>query len=1089
MKKVILLALVFSAFKSFGQEATYKKMMFDPSINFYTVCAEAEQYFKTIDKTKKGSGWKPYQRWKAANEYKYYPSGDRSQIDPLFAEKAFQTFLTQYGNTQNKLFPGGWQEVGPSTIDSITGHYAAGLGRIEDVYVAPTNTSIIYIGSRSGGFWKTNNGGSSWTVTTDKLFASGVNTITASPTNPDSVLINVQNARNNYSHGIYRSIDGGNTWTQSNFNPNNIGQGGLGSSFRIYEIAYHPRVANLIFICTNDGIYRSDDNLQTWTKLYNNDAITDMAFHPTNNSIIYIYNSNATNRNYVLISTDQGGSYSQSDILTGNNNTTSLEISTSPACDDCLYAATSNGVWKSTNLGANFTFMTNPTQTCRGFAVSDLDTSIMVYGYVDLEHSLDGGQNFNRVTRWSLGNTNGSGNGHQVSYNTSTDYIHADVRNAKCLNGVFYVTTDGFLSKSTDNGVTWQKITNEMGIRENYRLGASQSNHYKVVVGSQDNGTSFSNSNGWVELYGADGMEAIVHPLNETWFMGSVQYGSRRLSKNNGLSTSGASPTGSNSADWIAPLAFDPNDHMRIYDFRSTVYRSDDFAETHTNVGNPLLGGNIKVAEIAQNNSDIMIVVRNEFIKKSIDGGQTYSFINSGLPSYSIQDVAFDPLNDDNIFVVYGHYQNDNAKVFQSTDGGANWTNITANLGNMPIRSIVIDRQGHIYLGAEIGVYTKPMNSSTWSLYNTDLPNMAVLELEVNDGSNTLKAATWGRGVWEYNLVGRKDYPAIVYTTITSPPTQDLPKFSVDQSVTSRISYDNTLSAVYLEWSTSTPTFGNVITMTNTVDSTWVSTSPLPNVTVGTKLFFKVFAVGSNNDTTETYKFMYTQKPYEYCTATGHDNDGNLYLRNVTLETINNNTMNDAYTHYQTPIVTLFADSSYNLDVTANTSWNRNDYGAWIDFNNNREFEVDERVLWSIGPGTSNVNNTFTVPSTVVDQDTVRMRVRLSHWGTEPRPCGSQYGEVEDYTVYLRNEAWPLNIETISNELKVNIYPNPTNGILHVDFEEGRTHIFSLKSQIGQEVSTGSLDQKSNLIDLSHLSNGIYYLHIDNALFKVLKKD
>jgi hypothetical protein len=395
----------------------------------------------------------------------------------------------------------------------------------------------------------------------------------------------------------------------------------------------------------------------------------------------------------------------------------------------------------------------------------------------------------------------------------------------------------------------------------------------------------------------------------------------------------------------------------------------------------------------------------------------------------------------------------------------------------------------NIYLGAEIGVYTMPMGSSNWTLYNTDLPNMAVRELNINYGSNTIKAATWGRGLWEYNLVGRKDYPAIVYTTITSPPTKDRPKFSVDQTVTSRISYDNTLTDVYLEWSTGAPTFGNAISMTNTSDSTWKSTSPLPNVAVGTKVFFKVFAVGTNNDTTETYKFMYTQQPAEYCVATGHDNDGNLFLSNVTLGAINNTTTNDQYTNYTNPVVTLFADSSYNLDITANTGWSRNDYGAWIDFNGNLEFEVNERVLWSIGPGVANVNNTFTVPSRANDQDTVAMRVRLSHWGTEPLPCGTQFGEVEDYTIYLRNFGWPLDIAPISNELDIKLYPNPTSGEVHIDFATSANRQFTLSSQIGQELIKGELNNKENLIDLTDVAVGVYYLKIDNSIFKILKKN
>ena len=358
-------------------------MMYDNSVNFYTVCQEAEKYFKTIDRNKKGSGWKPFQRWKVANEYKYYPSGNRSNVDPSFVYNNYVSFNNQFNNTSNKLFNAGWEELGPLSIDSITGHYSAGLGRIEDMHIDPINANRIYLGSRSGGFWRSTDGGITWSGgSTDFLPASGVNTLTASATNPDSVLINVRNSRNGYSHGIYRSIDGGVTFTQSNFNPTTIGQGGLGSSFSINQVAYHPRVSNLVFVLTNKGIYRSTDNLQTWSLLYSTNTITKIAFHPTNNNIIYIYNYSSPNRNNIFISTDQGISYTASATIAGNSNSRG-HLSTSTDCDDCVYFASTNGVWRSTDSGQNFTFLINPNESCLGFAVNDLDTSEIIYGYVD----------------------------------------------------------------------------------------------------------------------------------------------------------------------------------------------------------------------------------------------------------------------------------------------------------------------------------------------------------------------------------------------------------------------------------------------------------------------------------------------------------------------------------------------------------------------------------------------------------------------------------------------------------------------------------------------------------------------------------
>ena len=969
MKKIaFLLSLIFISTTSIAQKE-YKKLMYDMSINFYDVCESAELYFNTHDKGK-GSGWKGYQRWKHANEYKFYPSGERSNISPYFATNSYKKFLKNNPTTDTKSsFNNGWEELGPHKIETITGHYSAGLGRIETAFIDKNNPNTIYLGSRSGGFWKSQDGGANWQGgLTDFLIATGVNTITASPTQSDSVLINIQNSSNFYSHGIYRSVDGGENWVESNFNPTTLDNAGLGNQFIIYTIKYHPSVPNLIFIGTNHGLYRSDDNLATWTRLYDNREITQIEFHPTNNNIIYFYEQESfTNSNYIYRSVDQGISYVKSNQITGNVFNNNVRLSTSDACENCLFFASDNGVFKSTDSGENFTTLSAPNSICRAFSVSDTDVNNMIFGYVDLYASFNGGLNFDRTTRWSLGSTNGAGSGNQTSFDISTNYIHADLRYATSVNGVFYVCTDGFFSKSEDNGITWQNISQGISIREYYKLGISQSNHYRAMYGSQDNGESIKTKEGWIEFYGADGMEGIIHPLNDDWIIGSVQYGSRRRTKDGGQTQGGANPSGSESGYWEAPLLYDPNNQMRIYDFRVNVYRSDDFGSNYINVGTPSFVGAITNAAIAENNSNIIVASRYQNIKKSTDGGQTWSNIKIGLPNYSIQDIAFDPKNDDHIIVTYGNYQNDNQKIYSTTNGGSSWTNITYNLGNLPIHSAVIDHSdaSNIYIGTEIGVYTKPLTGTTWVLYNPNLPNCSVQELEINYGSNTLKAATWGRGAWEYTLLDRNDYPNVLITSITNQPTNNLPNANLAQYVTSIVTSDQQISNVYLEWSFDTASFGNQINMTNSSDSTWVSDTPLPGALPDTKIFFKVFAVGENSDTTETYKFMFTYKDsiaFSSCTPIKTNNDDveehkithDISYSSSDLELCYDNNDQLIGLRFQDLLVPqgVFIDSAYiqfsakesdnsslNINIAAENVSNSQ---AW---NDNAPFRVSDRIL------------------------------------------------------------------------------------------------------------------------------------------------
>jgi photosystem II stability/assembly factor-like uncharacterized protein len=1020
MKKIIsLISFALIAIHLSAQQPVYKAMMNDSKFNFYQVCDSAEAYFKTIEKDKKGSGYKPFLRWKYDNESKYFPSGDRI-VDEYLPYKEYERIKQeQSANTNNqRLFmTGGWQSLGPDSIGVITGHYAAGLGRVEYAEVNKTNTQRIYIGSRSGGLWSTTNGGATWAHNTDFLPASGVNAISASPTNFDSLLINVQNAGNGTSFGIYRSINGGATFVQTLFNPSNpsLGFGGLGSNFKINVIKYHPTIPNLIFVGTDRGIYRSTDNLQTWVRLNNTWDVKDIEFHPTNTAIIYVYENYywGTNKNKIYKSTNQGVSYLPLLDLLGNNDA-QIQISVSPTCPTCVFATSNNGIWKSFNEGNTFNTIVNPAPV--GVSLwsaipNDLDTSKFISGGIDVFRSTNGGLNFNQCTWWSLGSTQHGGTNNQTAYNASSVYVHADLSYATSINGVFYICTDGFLCKSVNNGLTWQKLSLSTGIRENYNLGLSQSNHYRSITGSQDNGTSIKTQNGWVEFYGADGMEGIIHPLNDDWMIGSFQYGGRRRTLDGGLTSTGASQpqSGSGNGAWIAPMVYDPNDQMVVYSFAKNVFKSTDFGATWAMLGSAsTFTTPITFASIAENNSNIMAITNQDKIELSTNGGVSFISIKNNLPTNSITDVVFDPKRDSTIIVTYDTYQNNGQKIYITKNLGATWQNITYNLGNMPIYSAIIDHtdSSTIYVGAAIGIYKKSMNANTWTLYNTSLPNVCVKELEINYGSNTIKAATWGRGLWEYALANRKLYPAIVTTSITSPVTFNTPKTTIAQYVTSTINYTGgTLTSVFVRWAINTPSFtvGNSIPMSLASGTTWVSNTPLPNFPAGTKVFFKVFAIGGNADTTETYKFMYELRPFQYCAAAGENTNGALWINTFTCANVtNSNTGFTTNTYYSNLPIIVYKDSTYTATGNFNQSWGNNDFITWIDYNEDATFAPSEKVVFDPNTGILGTG-TFTIPNTAVE-DTVRMRVRLGYWGANNSddPCGTTLGEIEDYPVIIR---------------------------------------------------------------------------------------
>lgn len=1049
----------------FADAQDLKDLMYDPSVNFYEVVNEAEKRFATKE-TKEGSGKKGFERWRNDNEPKYYPSGDRSELDPYFAEHQFELFQNPQTEGVTSL-SNVWRDLGPYQVGDIRGGYSPGLGRVECFYINPADTNQIYLGSRSGGFWKTTNGGQTWqSSTTDTLVASGVNTMSVSPFDPDSVIINVRNASNGTSHGLYRSIDGGNSWTITPFNPTSLGKGGLGSNFQVYKVKYHPLLHNRVYVGTSTGLYISEDNLQTFTQIFTSAAITDIAFHPTDTSKVYVYDnrSGGTNENKILSSSDGGYTFTASATLASNNRRT-LHLSISDACPNCVYAASDSGIYVSTDLGLNFSRRGNPPRTCDGFAVSDQDTTQMIYGMLDIYRSADGGHTFTKATQWNLSQTNTFG---------GDTYVHADLREAASFNGTFYAATDGFLVKTFDYGLTWQILSEGTGIRENYMVGLSQSDNDISLCGSQDNGTSLLNGNGWLEYYGADGMEGIVHPLNPELMIGSFQYGGRIQSDDGGLSIDVTLRTPN--ASWEAPLLFDPNDQMVAYSFGTDIYKSEDFGLTWNLVGSPTFGGSIARAAIAHNNSQIMVVTNNNLLQLSLNGGQSFTYINAGLPSNFITDVAFAPHDDNIIVVTYSTYQNNGDKIYMTTNRGSVWQNITGNLGDMPLRAVVIDHTDdpHIYVGAEIGVFAKPLNSGSWQLFNNDLPNCSVRDLEIMWGSNTLRAATWGRGLWEADLINHQNHPKITKVVLRDAPTPITPRATVDQPVFADISYTGTLSQVYLRWGSSAQTLDSTINMTF-ISGQWESDRPLPGLHEDSIMFFKVYAIGSQSDTTETYTYMYQARKKEYCAAAGSAGTGSDWISEVTLTNITNPSNKSSYSDFTNLYANLDYSRTYALEVQLNTSFSLDSVYAWIDYDQNYDFSDAELIRFMPIDANHKASAVFTTPSSV-GTDTLRLRVRNQYGNSGPMPCGNVAGEVEDYSIILKGA--PIGLYEIDQErVTPHFYPNPSEGKLfaQIPLIMGNVKVELVDVQ-GAHIQSWSLRSGEQALDLPQLASGLYVL-------------
>jgi len=755
MKKLLFLLLI----PQFLFSQTWIDKMQDPSENFYDTQKEFNDYWenKTIEK---GKGWKQFKRWENFIEQRVFPDG--VQHPELLLEE--YNNLQQANNQFKMLPPNIWSQVGPSNVPLESSGRKRGIGRLNTIAFHPTDANIIYVGAPAGGFWKSENGGQTWQTSTDFLANLGVSDIAINPTNPNEIFIITgdRDAGDTYSYGLMKSSDGGLTFntTSLSFNVTNY--------YRGNRVLIDPNNTNVLIVATSNGIYRSSDGGNTFVNTFSSANLTDIEFHTTNSNIIYGASKGNTS---IYKSTDNGITWAQSGTgLPSTNSVVRACVAVTPDNPSVVYALFGGnnngfyGVYKSIDEGQNWTQQANSPNLLGwsttgsdsdgqawydlAFAVDPNDEKILFVGGVNCWRSTDDGQN------WSL-NTHWYGGG-------GSTYMHADEHMLKYnpLNNYVYSANDGGLYFSIDNGNNWTDISDGLQITQFYSLGVSQTVQDMVITGAQDNGTFLKDGNTWDAVIGGDGMECIIDYTNSNVMYGELYYGSIRKSTNGGNSFSTIS-TGNGA--WETPYILDRNDPNIIYVGYDELEKSSDGGNSwNTITNNETNGGKIDEIAVSKSNPAVLYFSDGPNLYTTTDGGTSWNNISNGLPYKTIKYIAIHPTDENRVWVTFSGYTA-GEKVYSSIDGGLTWQNISGTLPNIPINTIVLDESSNLqtlYIGSDLGVFTTDSTVSDWSGFNNNsLPNVIVSELEIQYQSNKLMASTYGRGLWNIDLL------------ITSPPS------------------------------------------------------------------------------------------------------------------------------------------------------------------------------------------------------------------------------------------------------------------------------------------------------------------------------
>jgi len=686
-----------------------------------------------------------FKRWEWLMQTRVMPDGTLPEPGIAATERA--NYLVSHPASGARSIS--WSQIG------ING---GGAGRVNVIRIDPSNTNTIYIGTASGGVWKTTDGGTSWTPITDNIADLSIADIAIDPANSNSIYIATGDGcgyigaagQNDfwgglYSAGVFHSTDAGATWSATGLSytqSNNI---------IVRRLLIDPSNSNNLLAVTTTGISSSTDAGDTWTQTIAatvNHNFYDLAYNTANSSIVY------TGDNYNLYKSTDGGA-TWTEMRSGTYCASNNSIETSAANPQVIYSLSSSssyGLLKSTDGGATWVTKTYPSGAGFNgyynhvFTVSDANSDFLVVGGTNLAKSTDGG------TTWTS--------------MTGTGVDHHAIKFLPGSTSTFYDGADAGIYKTTNSGSSWTNITAGLSIAQVYRVASSATDPNIVYSGRQDNGSYRwdGNINTWTLVYGGDGMDNMVDYTNVQNVYVSVQHGSLKKSTDGGISFSSIAPC---SGNWVTPIEIDPVTPSTIYQGCASIYKSTNSGVSWAIIGNALFPTAYNGCEdiaIAPSNVNVIYATSFITIMKTTNGGTTWTTITGTLPvtNTGINQIAISNTDPNKVWICLGGYSSGN-KVFKSTDGGTTWTNISGTLPNIPVNTIVYENNSpdRVYVGTDVGVYYIDDNSSDWTFYNDGLPNVMVHELEINYSSNKLIAATYGRGLWQSDLVGSTNQSVI----------------------------------------------------------------------------------------------------------------------------------------------------------------------------------------------------------------------------------------------------------------------------------------------------------------------------------------
>ena len=683
-------------------------------------------------------------------------------------------------------------------------------GRVTSIDVVNSNPDIMYVGTASGGLWKSTSGGIKWDPIFDKEVTASIGAVAIQQSNPSVIWAGTGegNPRNslNGGYGVYKSLDGGKTWKSM----------GLEKTRHIHRIKIDPMNPNTVYVGAigspwgehpERGVFKTTDGGETWEKVLfvnNKTGVADLIMDPTNpNKLIaamwehkrdpWFFNSGGSGSG-LYITHDGGKNWkklSEEDGLPAGD-LGRIGVAIAPGKPDVIYAlveAKKNALYKSEDGGFKWKKINEKDDIGnRPFYYSEIyvdpeneNRVFSVFTYVNV--SQDGGKNFEQLMP-AYRADNGVHPDHHAFW------IHPD-------NGQFMMDgNDGGLNISKDGGKTWRFVGN-LPVAQFYHIATDNEYPYNVYGGMQDNGSwrgpayvwkaqGIRNSY-WQEISFGDGFDVVPDPVDSRYGytmsqQGYVQRFDHETGDNYIVRPTPPDATTELRFNWNSAISQDPFDNSTIYFGSQFVHKSTDKGLTWKVISPDLTtndpekqkqsesGGLSMDATGAENHTTILVIepstVEKDMLWSGSDDGRVHYTQNGGgtwtevtgnikgLPKGSwIPQIKASTRNKGEALLIANDYRRFNYTpyAYRTKDYGKSWTRIVdATDVESYALSIIEDPENPnlVFLGTDDGLYISFNAGEKWQKWTEGFPTVSTKDLAIHPREHDLVIGTFGRAAW-----------------------------------------------------------------------------------------------------------------------------------------------------------------------------------------------------------------------------------------------------------------------------------------------------------------------------------------------------